>query len=141
MRKLLTLAGLTALLAIPLRAEILEQVLVKVNGDIITKTELEQRQVAALRQRLNGNVDPDALKNDQELKKLVAEVTPQVLVNSIDELLLVQRGRELGYHLSDDQFKEIVNNILHINGADHQRLRSLVNPSLTPRAVERYRIG
>jgi len=111
MRKLLTLAGLTALLAIPLRAEILEQVLVKVNGDIITKTELEQRQVAALRQRLNGNVDPDALKNDQELKKLVAEVTPQVLVNSIDELLLVQRGRELGYHLSDDQFKEIVNNI------------------------------
>ncbi|PYR56274.1 MAG: hypothetical protein DMF85_17115, partial [Acidobacteria bacterium] len=99
MRKLLTLAGLTALLAIPLRAEILEQVLVKVNGDIITKTELEQRQVAALRQRLNGNVDPDALKNDQELKKLVAEVTPQVLVNSIDELLLVQRGRELGYHL------------------------------------------
>ena len=41
MRKLLTLAGLTALLAIPLRAEILEQVLVKVNGDIITKTELE----------------------------------------------------------------------------------------------------
>ena len=111
MRKLLTWAGLTALLAIPLRAEILEQVLVKVNGDIITKTELEQRQVAALRQRLNGNVDPEALKNDQELKKLVADVTPQVLVNSIDELLLVQRGRELGYHLSDEQFKEIVGNI------------------------------
>jgi len=30
-------------------------------------------------------------------------------------------------------------NILHINGADHSRLRSLVNPALTPRAVERYR--
>ena len=36
-------------LVMPMRAEIIEQVLVKVNGDIITKTELEQRQVAALR--------------------------------------------------------------------------------------------
>ena len=36
-------------------AEILEQVLVKVNGDIITKTDLEKRQVAALRQR---NISP-----------------------------------------------------------------------------------
>ncbi len=31
--------------------QIIEQVLVKVNGDIITKTELEERQIAALRQR------------------------------------------------------------------------------------------
>ena len=30
-------------------------------------------------------------------------------------------------------------NILHVNGADHSRLRSLVNPALSPRAVERYR--
>ena len=36
-------------LAVPLRAEIIEQVLVKVNGDIITKTELETRQIAAIR--------------------------------------------------------------------------------------------
>jgi cytochrome P450 len=30
-------------------------------------------------------------------------------------------------------------NILHVNGADHSRLRGLVAPSLSPRAVERYR--
>lgn len=94
------------------RGEVIEQVLVKVNGDIITKTELEQRQVAILRQRLNGqNVDPEMLKNDEQLKKALAEITPQVLVNAVDELLLLQHGKELNLHLSDDQYKQVVNNI------------------------------
>ncbi len=35
--------------------------------------------------------------------------------------------------------EEIVRNIININGADHGRLRRLVNPALSPRAVERYR--
>src|SRR5437870_1499322 len=36
-------------------AEIVEQILVKVNGEIFTKTDLEQRQVAALRQKVQQN--------------------------------------------------------------------------------------
>ena len=35
--------------------------------------------------------------------------------------------------------EEIVKNIININGTDHQRLRSLINPALAPRAVARYR--
>jgi cytochrome P450 len=35
--------------------------------------------------------------------------------------------------------EEIVKNIININGTDHSRLRSLVNPALAPRAVDRYR--
>ena len=36
-------------------------------------------------------------------------------------------------------FEQMKRNILHVNGPDHSRLRSLVNPALAPRAVERYR--
>jgi peptidyl-prolyl cis-trans isomerase SurA len=102
---------LTSAVAGP-RAEIIEQVLVKVNGEIISKTDLEQAQVAALRQKLNGNVDPQSLKDDAQIKKLLAEVTPQILVHSVDELLLIQYGKEeLGLKMSDEQFRQIVNNI------------------------------
>jgi cytochrome P450 len=35
-------------------------------------------------------------------------------------------------------YEQMKHNILHVNGPDHARLRSLVNPSLSPRAVGRY---
>src|SRR5947209_15284008 len=35
--------------------------------------------------------------------------------------------------------EEIVRNIINVNGGDHSRLRSLVNPALAPRRIDRYR--
>jgi len=86
---------------------IIEQVLVKVNGEIVTKTELEQRQIAALRQK-NPNLRPDS---DEALQKALLEVTPQVIVDAVDELLIVQRGKELGFTMSNEQFNSILENI------------------------------
>ena len=94
-------AGATA------QADILEQVLVKVNGEIITKTELEQRQIAALRQR-DPNFRPE---NDQALQKALSEVTPGIIVDAVDEMLMVQRGKELGYTMTTERFNSIVENI------------------------------
>jgi peptidyl-prolyl cis-trans isomerase SurA len=124
MKKQLFVATVVVLLTsaiAALRADVIEQVLVKVNGDIISKTELEQRQVAVLRQKMNGQVDPEMLKNDAQLKKMLEEITPQVLLNAIDELLLLQHGRDLGYKMSDEQFREIVNNIRKEQGLQDEK--------------------
>src|SRR6185436_1556034 len=96
------------LMAAPLEAEVIEQVLVKVNGDIVTKSDFERQ-----RPELQ-NVTPES----PELQKAVAESTPQLILNAVDELLLVQRGRELGYVMSDDQFKSVLDNIKKDNNID-----------------------
>jgi hypothetical protein len=81
------------LLVAPLGAEIFEQVLVKVNGEIITKSDFEQRQVAELRNRPElGNVSPSS----PQLRTAINEITPDLILTAVDELLLIQRGRELG---------------------------------------------
>jgi len=102
---------LAVALAAPVRAQIIERVLVKVNGDIFTQTELEERQTAAIRQRMGVDFKPDMVNNSAELRKAVDEVTPQLLVDAIDELLLLQMGKEKGYHLSDEQFKGWLDNL------------------------------
>ena len=113
--KLLLAAVFTCLSLAPLGAEIFEQVLVKVNGDIITKTEFEQRQVAELRNRPElGNVSPTS----PELRKAVSEITPDLILTAVDELLLVQRGRELGWAMGDEQFNSILANIKKQNNLD-----------------------
>ncbi len=110
MTRFLLIATATVALVAPLRAEIIEQVLVKVNGDIITKTELENRQIETLR-RMKPDLDPASLKNDEQLKTLLAEVTPQILVEAIDELLTVQLATERGYKLRDEQFRDWLANL------------------------------
>src|SRR5438105_5902077 len=114
MKKTLLAAVLTLAAAGALRAEIIEQILVKVNGEIFTKSDLEQRQVASLRQKgqaLDLKSDP----NNVQLRKALDEITPQIIVDAVDEMLMVQRGRELGYKLSDEQFKSVVDNIRREN--------------------------
>lgn len=89
---------------------IIERILVKVNGEIITQSNLEDRQVAAIRAR---GVQPST---NAELFQLINEVTPEAIATMVEELLLVERGRELGYQLSDRQFREFLDNLKAENG-------------------------
>ena len=92
-----------------LSAEILEQVLVKVNGEIVTQTEFQRIQLAALRE-LPNQPDPSRL-SDAELSKALAQITPQAIVTVIDEMLLMQRAKEMGLTVSDAQFTQVLESI------------------------------
>ena len=95
---------------IGVRADVIEQILFKVNGEIFTKTQLEARQVQALR-GLGRSFDPATDPTGAELRKALEDVTPRLIVSIVDELLIEQRGRELGYTMSDEQFKTVLDGI------------------------------
>ena len=102
---------LVAACTIPLGADVLERILVKVNGGIISQTDFENRQVAYLRDR-NTAFNPEDLKTDAGLLKIVREITPELIVAAVDEMLLVQLGRELGFEMGDEQFDDVLENIM-----------------------------
>ena len=104
---------------------VLERVLVRVNGEILTQTQLTQMQIDACRDKTQS--DDKAVgcstTNDTELKKVIAELTPDILVYAVDELLLVQRARELGVKFSDELFKQGLDNIKKTNNLDDEGLK------------------
>jgi peptidyl-prolyl cis-trans isomerase SurA len=80
---------------------IIERVLVKVNGEIFSQKQLEDRQVNALRDKGVAKPTPQDIEG----------VTPDILVAAVDEMLIVQRGKELGFHATDQQFKDYIDHI------------------------------
>jgi parvulin-like peptidyl-prolyl isomerase len=110
LKSLAVTAALLVATGLSVRADVIEQVLVKVNGEIFTKSDLEQRQIAALRARNRGVTEND-LKNDAELKKALAEITPGIVVQAVDELLMLQRAKEMNLKLTDERFNEVVGRI------------------------------
>ena len=135
--KLLTkmLAGLLLIASVPVLGQgvILEQVLVKVNGEIFTKTDLEQRQIDALRLSNRQVNNPTDIKTDAALKAALVEMTPTLIVDAIDELLMIQRGKELGLTPNADQMKDTVERIKKQNNitTDAQFRTALQQSGLT----------
>ena len=107
--------------------EVLERILVKVNGDIVTQTQFELRQIDAIRAR---GVQP---RTDAEVLRLLEEVTPQVVGQAVDELLLLQRGRELGYALTDEALDGIIAELKEENDitTDEQFAEALASEGMT----------
>lgn len=100
---------------------ILEKVIVKVNGEIFTQSELERVQIDALREQ-NAKVSSAAeLSTDAGLMKALSEITPSILLETIDELLLLQYGREQGVKFTDDNFKMALENVKKQNKIDDKQ--------------------
>lgn len=93
---------------------VVDQIVAKVNGDIITQTELEktaQDTIAGLRQQQQLSGD--------KLKSAYEEREKDFLRNRIDQLLLVQRGKELDIKVDTDVSKYL---------ADLQRQEKIADP-------------
>lgn len=128
---------------------IFERVLVRVNGEIFTQSQLTTRQIAALR-----DMDKDK-RDEKNLPATLADITPNLLVIAVDELLLVQRAREMGVKFTDDQFKDAVENIKKDNklddagftqalkqeGMSMDELRQQLEKTFFIRAVQQREIG
>ena len=104
------------------KSAIIQKVIVKVNGEIFTQSELERLQIEMLRERGNKLIQsPNELSNP-ELAKALGEITPALLVDAIDDLLFVQRGRELGAKFTEDHFKKALIEIKTRNNLDDKTL-------------------
>ena len=91
------------------------------NGEILTQTEIEQLQIEALRQQ-NRQVTEKDLATDAGLRTALAAITPGLLAEAVDELLLMQHGRELDIKFTDEQFKDSLDRIKQENKIDDKQL-------------------
>ena len=89
-------------------------ILVTVNGLPVTQTDLDTARTNALRQA--------SPQTDAQRQQVIQEITPEVIANEVDELLLVQRGRQLGYALGEEQFQRVLDGIKEENDFDDEQL-------------------
>src|SRR3954462_4431271 len=81
------------------RAEIIERLVAKVNGDIVTQSEFEARQLAAV---------PSARIPSDQVESYLRQNNARILQEAIDDLLIVQRAADLGIHLRPEYVNDII---------------------------------
>ncbi|MBZ5635803.1 MAG: peptidyl-prolyl cis-trans isomerase [Acidobacteriia bacterium] len=121
MRYLVVLAGLVAFV-IASQADVVtvEQIVCKLNGDIITNIDLDHDRADLEKQlRINGYTG-------KRLEDALTEETPNLLRNKIDHLLMVQKGKELELKVDPDVNKYIADLQRQNNVADPEKFQALV---------------
>lgn len=100
--KLLPALASVLLLASGASGEILERVIVKVNGDIVTQSEFESRQIAAIQSARIANAQVEAYLRQHNAR---------ILQDAIDELLLVQKADEIGVKIRPEYTSDVIEGI------------------------------
>jgi peptidyl-prolyl cis-trans isomerase SurA len=99
--KSLSLLLLTLSLALPAHAVIFERIIAKVNGDIITLSDYENGQLAAVQAAgIPNDKVPDFLRQNGD----------RILQEKIDEMLVYQRGEDMG--IADRVTAEYLDNVI-----------------------------
>jgi len=109
------LAASTLALSASSRAEIVERIIARVNGDIVTQSEFESRQLAS--------VQAAHIAADQ-VESYLRQNNARILQEAIDDLLIVQRAADLGIKLRPEYVLEVIEGIKKENNiADEGELR------------------
>lgn len=120
--KFLTVWASLALSASLFAADIalVEEIVAKVNGDIITRSEIERS-----RRQLEAELKARGMKSP-ELEKIVEEREKDALRERIDQLLLVQKGKEVGINVEQDVSKYLAEIQLQAKIADPEKFQQYV---------------
>jgi peptidyl-prolyl cis-trans isomerase SurA len=96
------LPSLLLLGPVPLGAEIIERIIVTVNGEIVTQTEFQSRQLAAAQA---ARVEPD------KVAQFLRENNAKILQEAVDDILLVQRAEDAGLRLRPEYINDMIDGI------------------------------
>jgi parvulin-like peptidyl-prolyl isomerase len=99
---------------------VIEEIIAKVNGDIITRSEVDRS-----RRQMEAEMRQQGM-NAQAIQKAVSEREPAILRDRIDQLLLVQKAKELSINVEGDISKQL---------AEYQRSMKLADPEKFQAAV------
>jgi peptidyl-prolyl cis-trans isomerase SurA len=98
-----------ALAAPPLPAEIIERVVAKVNGEIITLSDFTARQISEAQA---ARVSPD------RIEQFLRENNARILQSAIDDLLIVQKAADIGLRVPPAYLKDVIENIKKENNIE-----------------------
>jgi parvulin-like peptidyl-prolyl isomerase len=102
LRRLVLLLPSLLLGTATVQAEIIERVIAQVNGEIITQTEFQSRQLAAAQA---ARVTPD------KVSQFLRDNNAKILQEAIDDILLVQRAEDAGLHLPAAYINDVIDGI------------------------------
>jgi len=124
MRRLFVILVLDIALAGALRAETIERVVAKVNGQIITLSEFQNRQIAAAQ---GARVDPAGVG------QFLRQNNARLLQEAIDEILIMQKAEDAGIHAPSAWIDEAIEGIKKDNKItnDEQMTEALSREGLT----------
>jgi peptidyl-prolyl cis-trans isomerase SurA len=100
---------LLSLLSAPARGEILERIVAKVNGEIVTLSEFQSRQIAAAQ---------NARISTERVEAFLRENNARILQDAVDDLLLSQRAEEAGLKLRPEVVKDVIDGIKKENNIE-----------------------
>jgi peptidyl-prolyl cis-trans isomerase SurA len=98
-----------ALLAPELPAEIIERVVAKVNGDIITLSDFTARQISEAQA---ARVGPD------RVEQFLRDNNARILQSAIDDILVVQKAADIGLRVPPAYLKDVIENIKKENNIE-----------------------